>query len=229
MSLKARCPRYNQTHLLNEAQAGKQVRYPNRHPLAMAAGPARLSLVLAVAGSALLLVVFASGAGAQKPKGKEILIPPLDFNNIAKSDKLTIRVPPAKKGDPPPPNVWDGHTNHIRGLAFTDDGRFVTLVDLVDDGNRAVITFRLLDLQTGGNLALASGENVRGGPMTPDGRFVAYHNVTPGGPVVEIYDRLEPMVDLGVPNVALAEYRAPENYPVADCPLCKSGMPITAF
>ena len=46
---------------------------------------------------------------------------------------------------------------------------------------------------------------------------------------VEIYDRLEPMVDLGVPNVALAEYRAPENYPVADCPLCKRGMPITAF
>ena len=46
---------------------------------------------------------------------------------------------------------------------------------------------------------------------------------------VQIYDRLEAIVDLGVPNVALAEYRAPENYPVADCPLCKSGMPITAF
>ena len=46
---------------------------------------------------------------------------------------------------------------------------------------------------------------------------------------VQIYDRLEAMVDLGVPNVALAEYRAPQNYPVAECPLCSAGVPITAF
>jgi len=46
---------------------------------------------------------------------------------------------------------------------------------------------------------------------------------------VQIYDRLEAIVDLGVPNIALAEYRAPENYPVASCPLCHSGMPITSF
>lgn len=46
---------------------------------------------------------------------------------------------------------------------------------------------------------------------------------------IQIYDRLEAIVDLGVPNVALAGYRAPENYPAADCPLCKSGVPITSF
>jgi orotate phosphoribosyltransferase len=46
---------------------------------------------------------------------------------------------------------------------------------------------------------------------------------------VEIYDRLEAMVDLGVPNVALAEYRAPENYALADCPMCKAGAAITRF
>jgi orotate phosphoribosyltransferase len=46
---------------------------------------------------------------------------------------------------------------------------------------------------------------------------------------VEIYDRLESVVDLGVPNVALAEYRAPDNVPAADCPLCKAGRPVTAF
>jgi orotate phosphoribosyltransferase len=46
---------------------------------------------------------------------------------------------------------------------------------------------------------------------------------------VEIYDRLESMVDLGIPNVALAEYRAPENYPEANCPLCRDGKPITTF
>jgi orotate phosphoribosyltransferase len=45
----------------------------------------------------------------------------------------------------------------------------------------------------------------------------------------EIYDRLEAIADLGIPNISLAEYRAPENYKVADCPLCKDGVPITRF
>ena len=46
---------------------------------------------------------------------------------------------------------------------------------------------------------------------------------------VEIYDRCEALADLGVPNIALAEYRAPENYKASDCPLCKSSVPITRF
>jgi len=53
-----------------------------------------------------------------------------------------------------------------------------------------------------------------------------------GGTVVatvEIYDRCEATAELGVPNVALAEYGAPENFPVADCPLCRAGVPITRF
>jgi orotate phosphoribosyltransferase len=45
----------------------------------------------------------------------------------------------------------------------------------------------------------------------------------------QIYDRMEAIADAGVPNVALAEYKAPENYPAADCPLCKSGVPISSF
>ena len=53
-----------------------------------------------------------------------------------------------------------------------------------------------------------------------------------GGTIVattEIYDRCEATVDLGVPNIALAELRTPENYAAADCPLCKMGVPITKF
>ena len=46
---------------------------------------------------------------------------------------------------------------------------------------------------------------------------------------VEIYDRGEAEIDLGVPNIALAEYKAPENFRAADCPLCKAGVPITQF
>lgn len=53
-----------------------------------------------------------------------------------------------------------------------------------------------------------------------------------GGSVIataEIYDRLEAVNDLGVPNISLAEYRATENFKVADCPMCKAGEPITRF
>jgi orotate phosphoribosyltransferase len=53
-----------------------------------------------------------------------------------------------------------------------------------------------------------------------------------GGTVVatvEIYDRCEPNVDLSVPNIALAEYRAPENYKASECPMCEAGTPITRF
>jgi len=46
---------------------------------------------------------------------------------------------------------------------------------------------------------------------------------------VEIYDRCEPNVDLGVPNIALAEYRAPANFKASECTLCKAAVPITRF
>lgn len=46
---------------------------------------------------------------------------------------------------------------------------------------------------------------------------------------VEICDRMEAIVDAGVPNYALAEYPAPENYPAAECPMCAAGEPITTF
>ncbi|MEO7192949.1 MAG: phosphoribosyltransferase family protein [Vicinamibacterales bacterium] len=53
-----------------------------------------------------------------------------------------------------------------------------------------------------------------------------------GGTVVataQIYDRLESVVDIGVPNFALAEYHAADNFPLNDCPLCRSGVPVTKF
>ena len=53
-----------------------------------------------------------------------------------------------------------------------------------------------------------------------------------GGTVLaaaEIYDRMEAVVNLDVPNVSLAEYKTPENYPSSSCPLCASGVPINTF
>src|SRR5947207_7905576 len=46
---------------------------------------------------------------------------------------------------------------------------------------------------------------------------------------VEIYDRCESIVELRVPNIPLAEYKAPENYKASECPLCKAGVAITRF
>ena len=56
--------------------------------------------------------------------------------------------------------------------------------------------------------------------------------VEAGGTVLataQIYDRMEGVVDPGVPNVALAEYKATENFPAAECPMCKAGQAITSF
>lgn len=46
---------------------------------------------------------------------------------------------------------------------------------------------------------------------------------------VLIYDRMEAVADLGVPTIALADFEASDNYPAADCPMCKAGEAITRF
>ena len=46
---------------------------------------------------------------------------------------------------------------------------------------------------------------------------------------VQIYDRLEAVARLDIPNFALAEFAAPENFKAENCPLCKAGAPITTF
>jgi orotate phosphoribosyltransferase len=46
---------------------------------------------------------------------------------------------------------------------------------------------------------------------------------------VEIYDCLKAIGNLGVPNISLAEYKAPENYKAGECPMCRDGVAITRF
>src|SRR5438093_778079 len=50
-----------------------------------------------------------------------------------------------------------------------------------------------------------------------------------GVATVEIYDRCGAIADLGVPNLALAEHKASENFVASACPLCKTGVPVTKF
>ena len=46
---------------------------------------------------------------------------------------------------------------------------------------------------------------------------------------VEICDRMEAITEIGVPNHALVEYKAPENHAADSCPMCAAGEPITSF
>ena len=46
---------------------------------------------------------------------------------------------------------------------------------------------------------------------------------------VEICDRMEAVIELGVPNHALINYQAAENYPAQSCPMCAAGEAITRF
>lgn len=53
-----------------------------------------------------------------------------------------------------------------------------------------------------------------------------------GGTVIataEICDRMEAIAEVDAPNFALAEYPAPQNYPAAECPMCRAGEAITTF
>jgi orotate phosphoribosyltransferase len=46
---------------------------------------------------------------------------------------------------------------------------------------------------------------------------------------VQIYDRVEAVTKLDIPNFALAEFAAPNNFKAEDCPLCKAGVAINSF
>jgi len=88
---------------------------------------------------------------------------------------------------------------------------------------------RFYERQIGGKKALVV-DDVRNTGQTQVHCVELVRNA--GGTVLataEIYDRMEAMVDAGVPNVALAEYKAPDNFPADSCPLCRAGMPVTAF
>jgi orotate phosphoribosyltransferase len=94
-------------------------------------------------------------------------------------------------------------------------------------GGFALRTFYRRELQ-GRRVLLADDVRNTGGTFAKCAALV--HEA--GGSVVatvEIYDRCEAFGDLGVPNIALADYKAPENYEAGDCPLCRDGVPITRF
>lgn len=60
-------------------------------------------------------------------------------------------------------------------------------------------------------------------------RLARRHAQSDAGPSQGMALRPAQGADLGVPNIALAEYRGPANYRADECPLCRTGRPITHF
>lgn len=99
---------------------------------------------------------------------------------------------------------------------------------LSTDGKRHTVRASYLPVVNGRKVLLA--DDVRNTGQTFARAKAAIEEA--GGTViasVQIVDRLEASVDIGVPNFALTEYRAPENHPEGNCPLCKAGTPVTRF
>jgi WD40 repeat protein len=89
------------------------------------------------------------------PEEAPALMMPLDLGDLERSDRLALPLPPLR-GDEVPPDVWDGHSNHIRGLSYSRDGRFVVStsgdwsVVLVDGQRRpADFSVRVWDARRG--------------------------------------------------------------------------------
>ena len=81
-----------------------------------------------------------------------------------------------------PPEVWDGHTDHIRGVAFSDDGKFVISIsgdfarNADDPDKKADYSVRLWDPRTGKQIHKVEGfrEALDGISLSPGGRFAIF-------------------------------------------------------
>ena len=95
-------------------------------------------------------------------------------------DRLTIAVAPAAPEDKPTPEVWDGHTATIRGVAYTDDGNFVVSVSgaiekkvgLQKEDN----SIRVWDARRGKQVRKIDGfrEALDAVSVSPGGRFAVF-------------------------------------------------------
>jgi hypothetical protein len=136
---------------------------------------------------------------------KQALIPRFDFADPEKSDRLVL--PVADDGPiGPVPAVWEGHTNLISNLAWTDDGKFVVSVSgdfgsaRIDKKTRPPdYSIRIWDASRGKQLhKLETKEPLFGLASSPGGRLAVFGNsgVYVNGRWVDAKDRDVHMLDL---------------------------------
>jgi WD40 repeat protein/HEAT repeat protein len=97
---------------------------------------------------------------------------------LTSMDRLTIAVLPLSPNDAPTPEIWDGHTASIRGLAFTDDGRFVVSVSgaIQKIGAKTDNSIRIWDARRGKQLRKLDDfrEALDAVSVSPGGRFAVF-------------------------------------------------------
>jgi orotate phosphoribosyltransferase len=97
-----------------------------------------------------------------------------------------------------------------------------------EDGDQLTLRSFYADVMQGSRVLLADDVRNTGKTLERCKTLVEQAGGTVIASVV-IYDRMEAMVDLGVPNIALAEFEASDNFPAGDCPMCRAGEPVTVF
>lgn len=112
---------------------------------------------------------------------------------------------------------------HGRGLGLGDEAR----LDPTREGGFVLRSFYANEM-AGKRVLLADDVRNTGKTYQRCAELVQAAGGTVIG-TVQICDRMEAVVDLGVPNYALVEYEAPENFAAAECPMCGAGQPITTF
>jgi WD40 repeat protein len=91
-------------------------------------------------------------------------------------EKLDFRSSTPDAAGPPP--VWEGHTNHIRRVAFTNDGQFVVSVsgDFVNQNRPADNSIRVWDARTGRQVHKVENftEPLHALTISPGGRYALF-------------------------------------------------------
>jgi WD40 repeat protein/HEAT repeat protein len=104
----------------------------------------------------------------------------LGFLDLTARIKVENPLPAPPKADQPVPEVWDGHTNHVRGVAFTDDGKYVVSVSgdmyAVKPARDHDYSIRLWDVRWGKQVHKVEGfaEPLDGVSVTPGGRYALF-------------------------------------------------------
>jgi WD40 repeat protein len=136
---------------------------------------------------------------------KQALIPRFDFADPEKSDRLVL--PVADDGPiGPVPAIWEGHSNLISNLAWTDDGKFIVSVSgdfgsAKDDKKTRLpdYSIRIWDASRGTQIhKLEMKEPLFGLASSPGGRLAVFGNsgVYRNGRWVDAKDRDVHMLDV---------------------------------
>lgn len=124
------------------------------------------------------------GGSPQTRPGREEADLPTDTpaggpaETLASVDRLNIALPPLAPDEAPTPVVWEGHTASIRGVAFTDDGRFVVSVSgaIQKIGAHTDNSIRVWDARRGKQLRKLDDfrEALNAVSVSPGGRFAVF-------------------------------------------------------